>query len=158
MANLQVSDHGQGGAQGIEDGLVLGIAMLGAQSRSDVQGRFGAYQEVRRCRASVIQVLSNVGQDQARQLKHEVLPYLEEDEIPTNPAQIQQFNFGYDAVEAAVGAMRRRDAGFALPGDFFNCPVVGVPPRKTPPAVVGRGVSHCGGEMVAAGRAAVEIS
>ncbi len=76
-------DQGQGGAQGIEDGLVLGITMLGAQSRRDIAERFRIYQDVRRNRASVIQILSNIGQDQAEQLKHEVLPYLEEEKIPS---------------------------------------------------------------------------
>lgn len=76
-------DQGQGAAQGIEDGLVLGVTMLGAQSRSDIADRFSIYQDVRQNRASVIQILSNIGQDQAKQLKNEVLPYLEEDKIPS---------------------------------------------------------------------------
>lgn len=102
-------DQGQGGAQGIEDGLVLGITMLGAQSRNDIANRFAIYEEIRRNRASVIQILSNIGQDQVAQLKHEVLPYLEEDKIPSKSSR------GRDAVihEGADKTVKRTHCRFS---------------------------------------------
>ncbi|KAM3515598.1 hypothetical protein MY11210_000776 [Beauveria gryllotalpidicola] len=118
-AHPMLPHQGQGGAQSIEDGLVLGISMLGARSRNDIESRFSIYQDVRRNRVSVIQILSNIGQDLAQQLENEVLPYLDKDKIPTNPAQIQQFNFGYDAIEAALEAMQRHEPTFSLPANFF---------------------------------------
>lgn len=62
---------------------MLGISMLGARSRNDIESRFGIYQDVRRDRASVIQILSNIGQDLVQQLQNEVLPYLDKDKIPS---------------------------------------------------------------------------
>ncbi|KAM0665562.1 hypothetical protein ACQRIT_006419 [Beauveria bassiana] len=158
-AHPMLPHQGQGGAQSIEDGLVLGISMLGARSRNDIESRFGIYQDVRRDRASVIQILSNIGQDLVQQLQNEVLPYLDKDKIPTNPAQIQQFNFGYDAIQAALEAMRRHEPGFSLPAKFFDEKVVGVPP-KTVLAVhrTGASLPHCGSATTDTGRAAVEIS
>ncbi|KAJ6783310.1 hypothetical protein PWT90_02545 [Aphanocladium album] len=151
-------DQGQGGAQGIEDGLVLGMTMYGAKSRNDITDRFNIYQEVRRNRASVIQILSNIGQDQAEQLKHQVLPYLEEEKIPTNPEQIQLFNFGYNAVDAALKAMQQHEPTFSLPEDFFDQDVVGVPPRKSTKIHRASVCLHCGSETPGAGAAAVGIS
>ncbi|PMB69556.1 6-hydroxynicotinate 3-monooxygenase [Beauveria bassiana] len=158
-AHPMLPHQGQGGAQSIEDGLVLGISMLGARSRNDIESRFGIYQDVRRDRASVIQILSNIGQDLVQQLQNEVLPYLDKDKIPTNPAQIQQFNFGYDAIQAALEAMRRHEPEFSLPANFFDEKVVGVPP-KTVLAVhrTGASLPHCGSATTDTGRAAVEIS
>ncbi|KAM3478841.1 hypothetical protein MY5147_001980 [Beauveria neobassiana] len=158
-AHPMLPHQGQGGAQSIEDGLVLGISMLGARSRNDIESRFGIYQDVRRDRASVIQILSNIGQDLVQQLQNEVLPYLDKDKIPTDPAQIQQFNFGHDAIQAALEAMRRHEPGFTLPANFFDEKVVGVPP-KTVLAVhrTGASLPQCGSATTDTGRAAVEIS
>lgn len=83
FANDRHADQGQGGAQSIEDGLALGIALCGTTSKDEICERFKIYETIRRNRASVIQILSNVGMDQAEQLKHEVLPYLAEDKIPS---------------------------------------------------------------------------
>ncbi|KAJ4154757.1 hypothetical protein LMH87_000036 [Akanthomyces muscarius] len=159
-AHPMLPHQGQGAAQGIEDGLVLGITMLGAQSRSDIADRFSIYQDVRQNRASVIQILSNIGQDQAKQLKNEVLPYLEEDKIPTNPVQIQQFNFAYNAIDATVEAMRRHEPSFSLPVDFFDHEIIAVPAKKGPAPLhkASAPLPHCGSETTGAGPAAVEIS
>lgn len=75
-AHPMLPHQGQGGAQGIEDGLVLGITMFGTKSRNDIANAF---------RASVIQVLSNIGQDQAKLLKHEV-PLLGVRQDPYQPS------------------------------------------------------------------------
>ena len=54
-------DHAQGGAQAIEDGLVLGLVLHGVTDTSQVEERLAIYQKIRRNRASAIQVLSNYG-------------------------------------------------------------------------------------------------
>lgn len=76
-----------------------------------------------------------------------------------DPAQIQQFNFGHDAIQAALEAMRRHEPGFTLPANFFDEKVVGVPP-KTVLAVhrTGASLPQCGSATTDTGRAAVEIS
>ncbi len=88
------------------------------------------------------------------------------DFFPANPAQIQQFNFAHNAVDAALGAMRRHEPTFSLPVDFFDCEVIGVPPPppKAPTAAVVQRtgalpLQHCGSEKTGGGGSApVEIS
>lgn len=72
-------DQGQGGAQGIEDGLALGIALCGATA-DEVKDRLEIYENVRRKRASAIQILSNAGVDQIQYIAKEILQYT--DSVP----------------------------------------------------------------------------
>ena len=60
-----MKDHGQGGAQGIEDGLALGLAFCGVTNPSQIEERLEIYEKIRRNRASSIQILSNFGYDEA---------------------------------------------------------------------------------------------
>ncbi|KJZ69560.1 hypothetical protein HIM_11053 [Hirsutella minnesotensis 3608] len=131
-AHPMLPHQGQGGAQGIEDGLALGIVMHGATTPAEIEKRLDVYDKVRRNRASVIQVLSNVGQDQSKHVREELLHYMSDKKLPTNPLEILKHNFGYDIIDATVKAMRERDSTFQLPDDFFSCEVVGVP---LPPSV-----------------------
>ncbi|PHH61730.1 hypothetical protein CDD81_8022 [Ophiocordyceps australis] len=118
---------GQGGAQGLEDGLVMGIVMHGASSPQDIEERLAVYDKLRRNRASVVQILSNVGMDQAKQVAQQLLPYLDSDKVPSDPLQVMRFTYGYNAVHDATQAMKEYDAAFELPQDFFQSEVVGVP-------------------------------
>ncbi|KAJ2977609.1 hypothetical protein NQ176_g4271 [Zarea fungicola] len=159
-AHPMLPHQGQGGAQSIEDGLALGIALCGTTSKDEICERFKIYETIRRNRASVIQILSNVGMDQAEQLKHEVLPYLAEDKIPTNLETIRDFNFGHDATEASLEAMHRYQPNFALPDDFFDRAVIGAP--KTEPSssdgLKAAPIMSCGVEVHEPGYQTVEIS
>jgi len=89
---LQI-DQGQGGAQGIEDGCVLGIVLHGVDSverdggKGELERRLELYEKIRRNRASAIQVLSNVGQDQSHLVYDELKEYIKEDKnIPSKCA------------------------------------------------------------------------
>lgn len=75
-----VPDQGQGGAQGIEDGVALGIALAGT-TPEDVPARLEIYEQVRRNRASAIQILSNAGVDQTHLIAEELAKYT--DVIPS---------------------------------------------------------------------------
>lgn len=77
------ADQAQGGAQSLEDGLALGITLYGASGPRDVEERLEIYERVRRHRASVVQILSNVGQDQIGLVGDELREYLKGDEIPS---------------------------------------------------------------------------
>jgi salicylate hydroxylase len=57
-------DKGQGGAQGLEDGLTLGLVLSGVTNPSQIKDRLAIYDKARRNRASFIQVLSNFGHDE----------------------------------------------------------------------------------------------
>jgi salicylate hydroxylase len=77
------ADQGQGGAQALEDGVALGIVMHGVTDASDMKSRLAIYEKVRRNRASAIQKLSNIGQDQVRMIGHELAEYMSPEEIPS---------------------------------------------------------------------------
>ncbi|KAI9900971.1 hypothetical protein N3K66_005233 [Trichothecium roseum] len=128
-AHPMLPHQGQGGAQGLEDGLVLGMVLHGASmaTAGDIEERLAVYDAIRRNRASVVQILSNVGQDQCHLVREELSKYLPEDKIPNNPAEVLKHNFGYDVVRHTLRVMREHDPVFALPDDFFEGPVVGVP-------------------------------
>ncbi|KJZ75162.1 hypothetical protein HIM_05356 [Hirsutella minnesotensis 3608] len=87
-AHPMLPHQGQGGAQGLEDGLALGITLHGARGAKEIERRLEIYSRVRRHRASVIQILSNVGQDQIGLVRDELRQYLKDDEIPSSPADI----------------------------------------------------------------------
>ncbi len=75
--------QGQGGAQGLEDGLVLGLVLCGASTLADINGRLALYETIRCNRASAIQILSNVGQDQTQLVREELKRYITEKDIPS---------------------------------------------------------------------------
>lgn len=68
---------------GLEDGLALGVVMAGATDTSDLEKRLELYEKIRRNRASAIQLLSNVGQDQSYLVENELLQFLEKEDIPS---------------------------------------------------------------------------
>lgn len=75
-------DQGQGGAQAIEDGIALGIALSGvsvsviSSCPSEIPQRLAIFEKARRDRASAIQILSNVGQEQIELIHKEVEKYV----------------------------------------------------------------------------------
>ncbi|KAL8377674.1 hypothetical protein RB595_008390 [Gaeumannomyces hyphopodioides] len=74
--------QGQGGAQAIEDGVALGIAMAGATPES-LGERLAVFEAVRRRRASALQVLSNAGQDEAHKVAAEAARYIPIETVPS---------------------------------------------------------------------------
>ncbi|KAK0628356.1 hypothetical protein B0T17DRAFT_505039 [Bombardia bombarda] len=64
-AHPMLLHQGQGGAQALEDGCAYGIVLHGACTPVEIEKRLELYEEIRRHRASTIQILSNAGQDQA---------------------------------------------------------------------------------------------
>ena len=150
----RLADQGQGGAQGLEDGLALGIILCGAETPQDIRERLDIYYSTRHRRTSAIQILSNVGADQTSLVSDELRQFMSEDEIPSKsvcegkrprrlrrwltrkPADflsIARYSFGFDVVRTTMDAMKKYDPAFRLPDDFFDSPVIGVP---------GRGASH----------------
>ncbi|KAH8193587.1 hypothetical protein TruAng_012246 [Truncatella angustata] len=103
-AHPMLPHQAQGGAQGIEDGVALGVIFEGANP-DDVEERLDLYEKVRRGRASVIQILSNVGQDQSHLVREDLKDYLDESQIPTNPAENYSYMFGHN-VEKEAAALK----------------------------------------------------
>lgn len=76
------ADQGQGGAQGIEDGVAMGIVMAGAQA-DQVQERLRVFEGLRRKRCSAMQIFSNAGQDEVERVRAEASEFMPVDEIPS---------------------------------------------------------------------------
>jgi salicylate hydroxylase len=66
----------------LEDGVALGIVMHGATDAADIEARLAVYEKVRRNRASAIQTLSNIGQDQIRLIGPQLAEFMSPEEIP----------------------------------------------------------------------------
>ncbi|KAG6063913.1 hypothetical protein E4U32_000754 [Claviceps aff. humidiphila group G2b] len=119
---------GQGGAQALEDGLTLGIIFSGASSSPrDIQDRLALYFQARHKRASVVQIISNVGADQPNLVAEELLQHMTPDEIPKDFASSMRFCLAYDLVQTTVDTMKEYDPRFELAEGFFERPVVDVP-------------------------------
>lgn len=143
----------------MEDGITLGIVMHGASTPAEIETRLDIYQQIRRNRASVTQILSNVGQDQVDLIRDELLKYITEDEIPRTflistttpllyrllmmgkctggPKEVHEYLYGFDIVRTTVAAMKQHDSTFELPTDFFQGEVTGVPEKETSNGVNG---------------------
>jgi salicylate hydroxylase len=67
----------------MEDGLALPITLCGASTAEEVEERLRLYEALRRNRASAVQILGNVGQDEVNLVKNNLLQYIPEDKIPS---------------------------------------------------------------------------
>ncbi|KAK0671452.1 putative salicylate hydroxylase [Cercophora samala] len=120
-AHPMLPHQGQGGAQGLEDGCVLGIVLHGASTPGDIERRLEIYEKVRKNRASAIQILSSVGMDQGHLVLNNLESYFPEGEVPKSPPEMVAFASGCDIVVASVKAMREEvDPNFELPAGFFE--------------------------------------
>ncbi|RYP27889.1 hypothetical protein DL767_007477 [Monosporascus sp. MG133] len=114
-------NQAQAGAQAMEDGVALGIVLRGVSAPEEVEERLELYQKIRRNRASVIQLLSNVGSDQSHLVYEDLKEFLAEEDIPTNPSEITDFNFGYDVVKASLEAVHQlTETSTPLPNRDIN--------------------------------------
>jgi len=68
---------------GLEDGVVLGMVLCDARTPEDIERALDLYETIRRGRASAVQILSNVGQDQTYLVREELKQYMEEADIPS---------------------------------------------------------------------------
>ncbi|KAK3492751.1 uncharacterized protein B0T23DRAFT_380383 [Neurospora hispaniola] len=124
-AHPMLPHHGQGGAQAIEDGLVLGLCLGDLSSTSspeELERRLHVYEKIRRNRASAIQVMSNVGFDE--EAPRELKGYLKEEGwnggVPKNMKEVVELEYGPDMVERTVKTMKEEvDAGWEIPRGFF---------------------------------------
>lgn len=62
--------------------MALGLVFCGAR-KEDVPVRLGLYEKIRRNRASLIQIFSNAGQDEAELIRQEASKYMPPEEVPS---------------------------------------------------------------------------
>jgi hypothetical protein len=76
--------QGQAGAQAIEDAAALGILFPSnfpsSPSTEDISARLQIFENMRRNRASALQMFSNAGQDELEKIRESVVPYMREGE------------------------------------------------------------------------------
>jgi salicylate hydroxylase len=77
--------QGQAGAQAIEDGAALGVVFseFSATDPTSISNQLQHFENIRRNRASVMQMISNAGQDEADKVRESVLPYMPTGKIPS---------------------------------------------------------------------------
>jgi 2-polyprenyl-6-methoxyphenol hydroxylase-like FAD-dependent oxidoreductase len=83
---LNLTVQGQAGAQAIEDGAALGVIFsnFDKTNASSISSRLEHFENIRRNRASVMQMLSNAGQDEADKVREAVLPYMPTKKMPSS--------------------------------------------------------------------------
>ncbi|KAH8894654.1 salicylate hydroxylase [Thozetella sp. PMI_491] len=120
-AHPMLPHQGQGGAQGIEDGVVLGIVLSGATKETAAE-RLKLYEKIRRNRASLIQIFSNAGQDEPELIQKDASRFMPIEKVPKNPEQFFDYNFGYDVVQDSLNHLRETEPSFELSDTFFQTP------------------------------------
>lgn len=122
--------QGQAGAQAIEDGAALGVVFskIAAPDAPSIASRLKHFENIRRNRASVMQMLSNAGQDEAAKARESVLPYMPDGNIPSesvlcrsvasifvnarytaNQVEYTEHNFKHDVFAACEAEMLKVD-------------------------------------------------
>ncbi|KXH63220.1 FAD dependent oxidoreductase [Colletotrichum salicis] len=119
-AHPMLPHQGQGGAQGIEDGVALGVCLYNTIAKDDVIERLKVFEKIRRTRASVVTIFSNAGQDEAQKIKEAASEFIPVERIPTNPRGFYDFHFSYDIMEDTAEHMRKLDPNFRLPDAFLR--------------------------------------
>ncbi|MCJ1462470.1 hypothetical protein MMC07_001072 [Pseudocyphellaria aurata] len=105
-AHPMLPHQGQGGAQSIEDGAALGVlfsrfpAFTTAEDLDKTIGeRLQGFESVRKDRASLMQIFSNAGQDEAEKILKDARRFLKDGvKAPANQTEIRAINFGHDVV------------------------------------------------------------
>jgi len=119
-AHPMLPHYAQGGAQGIEDGLALGLVMHGATDASQIEERLVIYEKIRRNRAASIQVLSNFGYDESHEtIAKELSGLLEGRAVPTNLNERVELAYSEDVLQRTVQLMTEFDPSWKLPEGFF---------------------------------------
>ncbi|KAK3349828.1 hypothetical protein B0T25DRAFT_249918 [Lasiosphaeria hispida] len=116
-AHPMLPHHAQGGAQGIEDGLALGLVFHGVTDSSQIAERLVLYEKIRRGRASAITIMSNFGFDE--KAPDELIDFLEGHPIPKTVKEMIQLAYIPDVVKRTVQTMTELDPTWKLPAGFF---------------------------------------
>lgn len=80
------SDQGQGGAQAIEDGQALELIFSSsptAPSTAEIETNLTLFEDVRKDRASTMQIYSSAGQDEAAKIQAAAREYVKKGKIPS---------------------------------------------------------------------------
>lgn len=90
-AHPMLPHQGQGGAQAIEDSAALGTLFenFGSKDVDSISKRLDVFEQVRKNRASAIQIFSSCGQEQLQRSVRGAAKYVPEDKLPSkSPSKI----------------------------------------------------------------------
>ncbi|KUJ19579.1 salicylate hydroxylase [Mollisia scopiformis] len=118
-AHPMLPHQGQGGAQGIEDAVALGMVLTNC-TLDTLGERIGIFEDIRIKRASVIQIFSNAGQDEPEKIRRDAAKFIPADTVPKTPEEFHKFNFGYDVVRHSTQSIEERYPEWVLPKKFFE--------------------------------------
>ncbi|KAK4498631.1 hypothetical protein PRZ48_009141 [Zasmidium cellare] len=102
---------GQGAAQAVEDAAVLGVVLQNIRSKSDIVGRLQLWEQLRKPRASAIQLMSRTNpsiegwpdpEDEAKAAR-----FFPDGDLPMTRADMGAWAFKFDAVAEAQAALKR---------------------------------------------------
>ncbi|KAE8376614.1 hypothetical protein BDV26DRAFT_293950 [Aspergillus bertholletiae] len=102
-AHPMLPHQGQGGGQAIEDAGALSVIFTRLPAKptaDDIRDRLAVFERVRIKRASVMQIFSNAGQDQAWKIREDAQQYMPEGvDVPSSPLEFMEYNFSYDVLK-----------------------------------------------------------
>ncbi|KAF2158498.1 hypothetical protein M409DRAFT_30997 [Zasmidium cellare ATCC 36951] len=102
---------GQGAAQAVEDAAVLGAVLKGVESKSAIPSRLKLWEELRRPRASAIQLMSRTDPSHDgwpnQEDKEKAARFFPHGDLPLTRAEMAAWAFKYDAVAEAHEAFKR---------------------------------------------------
>ncbi|PMD19318.1 hypothetical protein NA56DRAFT_690630 [Hyaloscypha hepaticicola] len=117
------------GCQAIEDSVALEIALTNL-SPTEPEERLQLFENVRRTRASVMQIFNNAGQDQAQKIQKDAAQFIPAETMPKTPENFFKYNFECDVVQDSKLAMQKLNKDWELPAKFFKKkPVPGLYPK-----------------------------
>ena len=79
-----IEDHAQGGAQALEDAAALSVILSNVTDTSleSLHGLLNVFERVRLKRASVVQISSNIGMDEAWKVRGRLQAFMGTTEVP----------------------------------------------------------------------------
>ena len=90
---------GQAANQALEDAGALGTVLNGLENARELPDRLQRFEDIRKPRATVIQILSSVRVGLEKTLEARLQPYREEEDIPTTFQERIDHAYGYDLIK-----------------------------------------------------------
>ncbi|KAI9822970.1 MAG: cis-Golgi t-SNARE syntaxin [Phylliscum demangeonii] len=97
---------GQAGTQALEDGGALGCLLTHLSSREEVPERLRLFQQVRRNRAAIVQILSSIRLGQEATVTEKIRPYREGKSPIVNSRDAAEHNLRFDVFASCEEALR----------------------------------------------------
>ena len=95
----------QGGGQAIEDGAALGVLLDQLYENHTLEARLGLFEQVRRNRASAVQILSNTSPPAPESVYDAAAKYLPDVKRFENMGDVNEYLWSFDVVKECKAAL-----------------------------------------------------